>query len=304
MDVTVPGAPEGLSRPDLRVHALTVVALVLLGIVGAASSTSAWHTTTASSGVNAPTTALKALASAGGVVLAASLLLIWIETPNSRSRKSRRRRPAGDELDDLGTSHWTAGKTAAVVVLALAIFCIAMLPLLSRSSAPPRTPTGLNPSASPGSIGKEGGRAADSLNLGWLLLPLALAFTVLTPAAVLIRRRRLQRDVEPADEPSELDVVRASIAALESEHEPRRAILRAYAQMESAFRDVEMARARDETASEFLGRTTQRLPQSAGAAAELTERFEEARFSTHPLTQADRDRALASLRRVEEELTK
>jgi hypothetical protein len=276
---------------------------VLLAIVGAASSTSAWHTTNAASGLNAPTSALKALASAGGVVFVGALLLIWIGTPTSRSRK-RRQRPAGAELDELGPSLWTAGKTLAVVVLALAVLCIAMLPLLSRPSTPPLPPAGLNLRTTPGSTGNNEGKAAHSLHLGWLLLPMGIALTVLTPAAVLIRRR-LQRDSELSpDEPSELGVVRASIAALESERDPRRAIVRAYAQMEDAFGDVEMARARDETASEFLARTTRRLTQSAGAAAELTERFEEARFSTHPLTQADRDQALASLRRVEQELTK
>jgi hypothetical protein len=72
--------------------------------------------------------------------------------------------------------------------------------------------------------------------------------------------------------------------------------------MEQAFRDVEIVRARDETASEFLGRTMRRLPVSAGAAAALTERFEEVRFSTHQITEADRKQALASLHRVEREL--
>jgi hypothetical protein len=239
---------------------------------------------------------------AGGVVLVGALLLMWIETPKTPSPRRKRRTLAGDELDELGGSLWTAGKTAAFVLLALAIFCIAALPLLSRNSAPSGTATG-GPAASAGSLSTKSGKAADSLNLGWLLLPMALTFTILTPAAVLIRRRRLQQDQEPfADEPSALDAVQASIAALESEREPRRAILRAYARMEEAFRSVEIARARDETASEFLGRTMRRLPLSAGAAAALTERFEEARFSTHQLTEADREQALASLRRVEAEL--
>ena len=96
--------------------------------------------------------------------------------------------------------------------------------------------------------------------------------------------------------------MRASIAALEAERDPRTAILRAYARMEQAFRDVEIVRARDETASEFLERTMRRLPVSAGAAATLTERFEEVRFSTHQITEVDREQALASLHRVEREL--
>ena len=142
------------------------------------------------------------------------------------------------------------------------------------------------------------------MRLGWLLLPIAVTFTILTPAAVLIRRRRLKRGQGVhAEEPDALGrAVRASIAALESERDPRRAILRAYARMEQAFRNVEIERARDETASEFLGRTMRRLPVSAGAAAALTERFEEVRYSTHPITETDRKEALACLHRIEREL--
>lgn len=297
MDGNVPGATE------LRALALAAIALVLFGVVGLASSVSAWHTTHAASGVGTPTAVLRALAVAGGVVLVAALLLIWTETPKTRAARGKRRRATGAEVEELGASFWTAGKTVAVVLLALAILCIAALPLLSRGSGHLPSAGGLKPSAHPGPADNQGTKPAESLHLGWLLLPMALAFAALLPAAVLFRRR-FQRDLEPtAKEPSELRAVRASIAALESEREPRRAILRAYAHMEHAFLDVEVARARDETASEFLVRTTRRLPASAGAAADLTERFEEARFSTHELTQADRERALASLRRVEEELT-
>jgi hypothetical protein len=72
--------------------------------------------------------------------------------------------------------------------------------------------------------------------------------------------------------------------------------------MEQAFDNIEIGRARDETASEFLVRAMRRLRVSAGAAAALTERFEEARYSTHIVTEDDRALALASLHRVEQEL--
>jgi hypothetical protein len=142
------------------------------------------------------------------------------------------------------------------------------------------------------------------VSLGWLLLPIAVAFAILAPAAAVIRRRRLKRgEATEAGEARALGrAVRASIAALQAERDPRTAILRAYARMEHAFRDIEIVRARDETASEFLGRTIRRLPVSADAAAALTERFEEVRFSTHEITEGDREQALASLRRVEHEL--
>ena len=299
--VKTPSAVQSAARPELRALALVALALALLAVAGLASSVSTWHATRAAS---APTTALRGLASIGGVVLVVALLLLWVETPTASRLKRKRRKLAGDELDELGASLWMAGKTVAVVLLAVAIFCIAALPLLSRASAPSQTPTFAHPSAPAWSPRGEGRRSANSVNLGWLLLPIAVAFTILTPAAVLIRRRRLKRDeATHAEEPGALGrAVRASIAALESERDPRRAILRAYARMEQAFRSVEIERARDETASEFLVRTMRRLPVSAGAAAALTERFEEVRYSTHQVTEADRAQALASLQRVEREL--
>ena len=129
------------------------------------------------------------------------------------------------------------------------------------------------------------------------------AFAVLAPVAIVIRRRRTRDDATDVDEAGKLgQAVRASIAALESERDPRTAILRAYARMEHAFQSVDIFRGRDETASEFLTRTTRRLPVRADAAAELTARFEEVRFSTHEITEAHREHALASLHRVEREL--
>ena len=297
-----PGAEQGASPRELSALALAAVALSLLAVVGLASSVSPWHANRAAA--SAPTTALQSLAAAGGVVLVVALLLLWVETPTARRSKRKRRTPSGDELDELGASLWTAGKTAAVLLLALAILCIATVPLLSRASAPSQSGTGAHPSAPAPAPRSEVGRPAHSVDLGWLLLPIAVTLTILTPAAVMIRRRRLKRgEATEAGETSALGrAVQASIAALEAERDPRTAILRAYARMEQSFRDVEIVRARDETASEFLGRTMRRLPVSASAAAVLTERFEEVRFSTHPITEADREQALASLHRVEREL--
>jgi hypothetical protein len=235
-------------------------------------------------------------------VLVVALLVLWVETPATRRLKKKRPALAGDELGELGGSVWTAGKALAVILLALAVVWLATVPLLSaptptRGHALPRR---LEPVRARNTVTGSSGRSA---SLGWLLFPIAVAFMILTPAAVLVRRRRLREGPAQADDPGALErAVRASIAELEAERDPRRAIVRAYGRMEQAFRDVEIVRARGETASEFLGRTTRRLPVSAGAAAILTERFEEVRYSTHEVTEADREQALASLRRVEREL--
>jgi hypothetical protein len=245
---------------------------------------------------------VRVLASTGGVVLVVALLLIWAETPKGPRREGKTRRIARDDFDELGGSLWTTGKTAAVFLLAVALFCLAAFPLLSPSSAPPpsaidtRPPTGTPRSETP--------RADHSINVGWVVVPMALAFVAMAPAAFLIRRR-LNRATDAAEDPGTLGRgVRASIAALESERDPRRAILRAYARMEQAFRNIEIVRARDETASEFLVRAMRQLRVSAAAAAALTERFEEARFSTHIIMESDRELALVSLHRVEQELAR
>ncbi len=297
-----PGAEHGASPRELGALAFAALALALFAIAGLASSVSPWHANPAAA--SAPTTALRGLASAGGVVLVIALLLLWVGTPTARRSKRKRRTSAGDEFDELGTSLWTTAKTVAVLLLGLAILCIATVPLLSRASEPLPSGAGAQPSAPAPAARNVPGEPADSVNLGWLLIPVAVTFAILTPAAVVIRRRRLKRDeAMRAGETSGLGrAVRASIAALESERDPRTAILRAYARMEQAFRDVEIVRAGDETASEFLARTIRRLPVSAGAAAALTGRFEEVRFSTHVITEVDREQALASLHRVEQEL--
>jgi hypothetical protein len=296
------GPDRPASPRELRAAALAALALALLAVAGLASSVSPWGANREA--VSAPTAVLQSLAAAGGVVLVVALLLLWVETPTGRRPRRRRRTLAGDELDGLGASLWGAGKTVAVLLLCLAVLCLAAMSLLSRDPAPSQRATGARPSATAPSPPGEGATPAESVHLGWLLLPIALAFAILTPAAAVVRRRRSKRgEAARGEETGALGrAVRASIAALEAERDPRTAITRAYARMEQSFRDVEIVRARDETASEFLGRTMRRLQVSADAAAALTERFEEVRFSTHPITEADREHALASLHRVEREL--
>ena len=140
------------------------------------------------------------------------------------------------------------------------------------------------------------------MDLGWLLVPLGAGLALLLPLALVVRRRRFARgrtDVEP--EPLG-DVERAGIGELESVRDPREAVLRAYARMEEALAELEIVRAPDETASELLARTARRLSASGEDAGWLTGRFEEARFSTHELTERDREQALGSLRRIEHAL--
>jgi hypothetical protein len=233
----------------------------------------------------------------------AALLLVWVGTPTT-PRRRKPRKPTPDDLGGLEEAVWTAGKTVAVAMLVVAGVSLAFWPLLANDPVPPQSPGSAERAT--GSSMSRGDRtdAARSSDLRWLLIPVAATVVALGPVAFAIRRRRMKEVSAAPDDGVFLlaQAVRASLAELESERDPRRAILRAYDSMERAFREVEIVRARDETASEFLGRTMRRLPVSSDAAAALTERFEEVRFSAHEITERDRRHALSSLRRVEQEL--
>ena len=82
-----PGAEQGASPRELGALAFAALALALLAIAGLASSVSPWHANPAAA--SAPTTALRGLASAGGVVLVIALLLLWVGTPTARRSKRK-----------------------------------------------------------------------------------------------------------------------------------------------------------------------------------------------------------------------
>ncbi len=187
-----PGAEQGASQRELGALAFAALALALLATAGLASSVSPWHANPAAA--SAPTTALRGLAAAGGVVLVIALLLLWVETPMARRSKRKRRTIAGAELDELGTSLWTAAKTCGGPLPRCRhlLHCHGAAALARLGALAER---GRRPAVGAGSLGSPvPGRPADSVNLGWLLVPIAVTFAILTPAAVVIRRRRQKRD--------------------------------------------------------------------------------------------------------------
>jgi hypothetical protein len=273
--------------------------VALAFLVGLASAASPWRSSHGAR--SAPAALLQVVPALGGVALVMGLLVLWVATPTPERRwpRKRRRLTSGD-FEGAREAGWGAGKAAAAVLVAAAALCLAAWPLLtspsdSSSGAVPTTPVTTRASL-PAEDAAGRGRA---VHLWWLVLPAALAFALLAPAAIVIRRRRRPKTRVGAGELSvRARAVRLSIARLEDERDPRRAIVLAYESMEDAFGEAEVVRARDETASEFLPRAMRRVPVGAEAAATLTARFEEARFSTHEIVETHRREALEALRRV------
>jgi hypothetical protein len=293
-------------RPgDTQAIAVTAVGLVLVGLVGLASGGSPWH---AGGHADVPTGAVRAAAAAAGVLVVGSLLLLWVGTPAAEKRKRRRRRLSARDLDELGASLSAAGKAAALVAGAVGLFLLICLPFLTSSPATPRGGEGV-PATPHGQATAPRATSGhtDSNTLAWLVVGAAVTLLLLTPAAVVARRRRARRaraDVVPDVAAQVGSGLRGSMAELEGERDPRVAIQRAYVRMEESFGAIELVRARDETPSEFTTRVLRVLGASAGAASDLTALFEVARFSDHAMSEGNRGRAIASVRRVEAEIAR
>jgi hypothetical protein len=128
-----------------------------------------------------------------------------------------------------------------------------------------------------------------------------LAVLAYAARAFLLRRdhrrsplQRLARQLQEALE--------ESLEELESEPEPRLAVIAAYARMERSLARVGLARKPHETALEYLQRLLEMLHLESAAAARLTELFQVAKFSDHPVDGAMKREAIAALVAVRDDL--
>ena len=293
----------GKTSSDARAIVATTVGLLLVSLVALASGGSPWH---AGGRQDVPAGVVSALAAAAGVLVVASLLLVWVGTPSVAKRRRGKRRPGARDLEDIGGSLSTAGRTAALVGGAIGVFLLLALPFLAPNRTTPAESTpGITVPPRQGS-GSESVGDATSTSLTWLGVGLAAALLLLAPAAVLVRRRRARherRAIVPDAVGQVGSDLRWSLADLESERDPRLAVRRAYARMEGSLDQIELSRAPDETPTEYTGRVLRVLGASAGGASDLAGLFEIARFSDNTMDEDDRRSAIASMRRVEAEIT-
>jgi len=290
---------------DVRPIAAATAGLLLVALVGLASGGSPWH---GGGHADVPSGAVRAAAAAAGVLVVGALLLVWVGTPSAEKRKRRRRRLSPRDLEELGESLSAAGKAAAIVAAAVGLFMLISLPFVTQTATTPHGPA--SKPAAPGRTAgppRPSGHAESSATLAWLAGGAAATLLLLTPVAVVVRRRRARRAREAVVPDVAAQVgsgLRASLAELEHERDPRAAIQLAYVRMEESFGALELVRARDETPSEFTSRILRVLGAGAASASDLTGLFEVARFSDHELGEGDRRRAIASVQRVEAEIAR
>lgn len=138
----------------------------------------------------------------------------------------------------------------------------------------------------------------------WILAA-AIGGGLLLAAVIVLARRRVERDVEAEEASVEEElaaVVTDTIDDLRREADARRAVIAAYARMERVLGQHGQPRRPSEAPFEYLARILLALRVRAGAVRDLTELFERAKFSTHEIDDRMKDRAIAALASVRDDL--
>ena len=130
-----------------------------------------------------------------------------------------------------------------------------------------------------------------------------------TAALTLYRRRRAGHlppepdlDLEPDAEPL-VAALAAGARVLHEDPDPRTAIIGCYAAMERSLADAGSPPRMADTPAEVLGRATASGLVRSVPATTLTGLFRRARYSSHPMTEADRAAAIDALAQVQADLS-
>jgi len=138
-------------------------------------------------------------------------------------------------------------------------------------------------------------------------LVVAIALAVVAVVIVLRRRRPEEAELDPLERRDRIaaelaSIVDGTIDDLRREQDPRRAVIAAYAQMETALSHHGVPRERYEAPFEYLARMLRELRVRAASALALTELFERARFSHHVIDTSMKDEAIDALVAVRDDL--
>jgi hypothetical protein len=141
----------------------------------------------------------------------------------------------------------------------------------------------------------------------WPLLALFALVALVAVALIAYRRRRAipRATSEDASDPETAPLVAALAAGARALHEdpdPRTAIIGCYAAMERSLADAGSPPRLADTPAEVLGRATAGGLVHSGWAGTLTGLFRRARYSRHPMTEADRAAAIGALAQVRADL--
>jgi hypothetical protein len=149
--------------------------------------------------------------------------------------------------------------------------------------------------------GKPGEHGADH-STGVAALTAGIGAGIVGFAGLALVRARRRREAEAEPRATVAAGARDAAAAAAIPADPRAAVLAAYARMEAALASVGLARRPSDAPREYLARLEAGLGGGRAPAARLTELFERARFSPHPVGEESRAEAIGALETLRAEL--
>jgi hypothetical protein len=264
------------------------VTLVLLVVVGLASRSGAGDLSVGtSSGLGV--LVLRVLGSIGILLALAGIVLFVIVRPGIR-----RRQPEKDV--ERPKVHWAIRLAVLLLYLALVGSIVSAL-MMSSGGAPDLAPLPIN---STGAAGPPVA-TADSPGQAWPSFPVVFAFVALLVAIASLAWwwRARSAAVTPESENEQLTaVIDDGLAALDQESDPRHAVILAYLAMERALAKLGYQRNAAEAPVEYMLRVLDHVPDCSDPVHDLTNLFEEAKYSRHDIGPADRESAVHALQSV------
>ncbi len=247
----------------------------------------------------APSLALLLLLVGAGVVVLAAMLALAL---------SGYRRAADDEPEFAAPAphvHWLWKLLAILVPFALGAALVAAAVLGEKIVHPtPRILGGgpLGPSHG-APLARRGDGSSNFVVQSWLpWTVLAIVIVAVTAGIFLLLRRGHPLADEHSERIAARAAVQAAIGALDTDVDPRSAVIAAYGAMEGTLAAHGVARSPAEAPREYLRRVLTSSSVSEPEARTLTELFEEARFSTHAIPERGRALALSALGALREQL--
>ena len=282
--------PMQRRAPEAR---LILVVVLLLGLVALASRPSSLGSTGALAppawiGVASDTIVQALLILFLVAALTATAINVWVTFPLPRGVP--RRRPLSASL-------------AAYLYFAAAICLLVLLRgRLPRAQIAP-------PSSAGGIFGLGKLSALPSRHaITWLSLLIALAI-IAAAGGLFVRwwRSGAARDraAASAGEPKNrvAAAVEDSLAQLLAETDPRRAVIAAYARLESELKAVGRPRQPSEAPLEYVARILSDFSVGSASLRRLTDLFEWAKFSQHAVDPSMKEEAISALQQVRADLT-
>jgi hypothetical protein len=158
-----------------------------------------------------------------------------------------------------------------------------------------------------GTSGSGSARSSFEPSFEWPVVWAAAAILVVVAVTLFVRRRRRPKGLEAL--PAEAEVseqlaisISDAIDDLEAEPDARRAVIAAYARMESTLARNGLRRRPSETPVEYLRRILLGLTARADAVVRLTDLFELAKFSRHDIDASMKLEAIGALREIRDDL--